>query len=111
MSVMARCDGVSARGAAQRDVDRRLPAKDEARTKRREILSAWGVRSSGELQQALVEHLQKVRYDATRLELDRQATELEEKAQTAGRAVREMVGSWGRSQPAPTDESVGQTGK
>jgi len=111
MGVLATGIGIWVRAAAHREVDRRLRAKDEARTKRREILSAWGVRSSGELQQALVEHLQKVRYDATRLELDRQATELEEKAQTAGRALREMVGSWGLSQPAPTDESVEQTAK
>jgi len=101
--------GIWVRGAAVREVDRRLRAKDEARVKRREILQPWGVRSSGELQQALVEHLQKVRYDATRLELDRQATELEERAQHAGRTLRELVGSWGLSQPAPTEEAVEAT--
>ena len=93
--------GIWVRGVAVREVDRRLRAKDAARVKRREILQAWGVRSSSELQQALVEHLQKVRYDATRLELDRQATELEERAQVAGRSLRELVGSWGLPQPAP----------
>jgi len=61
------------------------------------------------LQQALVEHLQKVRYDATRLELDRQASELEERAQIAGRALRELVGSWGLPQPAPSGEAVEET--
>src|ERR1700704_1691592 len=98
-------------GAAVREVDRRLRSKDEARVKRREILQPWGVRSSGELQQALVEHLQKVRYDATRLELDRQATELEERAQAAGRSLRELVGSWGLPQPAPTEEAVDETAR
>ncbi|HEX3629147.1 MAG TPA: AAA family ATPase [Candidatus Dormibacteraeota bacterium] len=109
MGVLSTGIGIWVRGAAVREVDRRLRAKDEARTKRREILQQWGVRSSGELQQALVEHLQKVRYDATRLELDRQATELEERAQAAGRTLRELVGSWGLPQPAPTEEAVEET--
>src|SRR2546425_177879 len=73
MGVLSTGIGIWVRGAAVREVDRRLKAKDDARVKRREILQPWGVRSSGELQQALVEHLQKVRYDATRLELDRRA--------------------------------------
>jgi uncharacterized protein YhaN len=109
MGVLSTAIGIWVRGAAVREVDRRLRAKDEARTKRREILQPWGVRSSGELQHALVEHLQKVRYDATRLELDRQATELEERAQAAGRSLRELVGSWGLPQPAPTEEAVDAT--
>jgi len=111
MGVLSTGIGIWVRGAAVREVDRRLHAKDEARVKRREILQPWGVRSSGELQQALVEHLQKVRYDATRLELDRQATELEERAQLAGRSLRELVGSWGLPQPAPTDEAVDETAR
>jgi DNA repair exonuclease SbcCD ATPase subunit len=111
MGVLSTGIGIWVRGAAVREVDRRLRAKDEARVKRRETLQPWGVRSSAELQQALVEHLQKVRYDATRLELDRQATELEERAQAAGRSLRELVGSWGLSQPAPTDEAVEETSK
>src|SRR5207244_1568325 len=111
MGVLATGIGIWVRGAAVREVDRRLRAKDDARQKRREILQPWGVRSSGELQQALVEHLQKVRYDATRLELDRQATELEERAQTAGRSLRELVGSWGLPQPAPTEEAVDETAR
>src|SRR2546425_1505102 len=106
MGVLSTGIGIWVRGAAVREVDRRLRAKDDARQKRREVLQPWGVRSSGELQQALVEHLQKVRYDATRLELDRQATELEERAQGAGRSLRELVGSWGLPQPAPTEEAV-----
>src|SRR5205085_3131522 len=109
MGVLSTGIGIWVRGAAVREVDRRLKAKDDARVKRREVLQPWGVRSSGELQQALVEHLQKVRYDATRLELDRQATELEERAQVAGRSVRELVGSWGLPQPAPTEEAVEET--
>ena len=109
MGVLSTGIGIWVRGAAVREVDRRLRAKDEARQKRREVLQPWGVRSSGELQQALVEHLQKVRYDATRLELDRQATELEERAQIAGRSLRELVGTWGLPQPAPTEEAVGET--
>jgi uncharacterized protein YhaN len=111
MGVLSTGIGIWVRGAAVREVDRRLRAKDEARVKRREILQPWGVRSSGELQQALVEHLQKVRYDATRLELDRQATELEERAQTTGRGLRELVGSWGLPQPAPTEEAVDETAR
>src|SRR5437868_204798 len=111
MGVLSTGIGIWVRGAAVREVDRRLHAKDEARVKRREILQPWGVRSSGELQQALVEHLQKVRYDATRLELDRQATELEERAQLAGRSLRELVGSWGLPQPAPTEEAVDETAR
>src|SRR5438445_462307 len=111
MGVLSTGIGIWVRGAAVREVDRRLHAKDEARVKRREILQPWGVRSSGELQQALVEHLQKVRYDATRLELDRQASELEERAQLAGRSLRELVGSWGLPQPAPTDEAVDETAR
>jgi uncharacterized protein YhaN len=111
MGVLSTGIGIWVRGAAVREVDRRLRSKDEARIKRREILQPWGVRSSAELQQALVEHLQKVRYDATRLELDRQATELEERAQIAGRSLRELVGSWGLSQPAPTEEAVDETAK
>src|ERR1700737_1443673 len=111
MGVLSTGIGIWVRGAAVREVDRRLRAKDEARVKRREILQPWGVRSSAELQQALVEHLQKVLYDATRLELDRQATELEERAQTAGRSLRELVGSWGLSQPAPTEEAVDETAR
>src|SRR5438445_1466106 len=111
MGVLSTGIGIWVRGAAVREVDRRLRAKDEARVKRREILQPWGVRSSGELQQALVEHLQKVRYDATRLELDRQATDLEERAHNAGRSLRELVGSWGLSQPAPTEEAVDETAK
>jgi uncharacterized protein YhaN len=111
MGVLSTGIGIWVRGAAVREVDRRLRAKDEARVKRREILQPWGVRSSGELQQALVEHLQKVRYDATRLELDRQATELEERAQAAGRSLRELVGTWGLPQPAPTEEAVEETAK
>jgi len=111
MGVLSTGIGIWVRGAAVREVDRRLRAKDDARQKRREILQPWGVRSSGELQQALVEHLQKVRYDATRLELDRQATELEERAQTAGRSLRELVGSWGLPQPAPTEEAVDETAR
>src|SRR5438270_187317 len=111
MGVLSTGIGIWVRGAAVREVDRRLRAKDEARIKRREILQPWGVRSSAELQQALVEHLQKVRYDATRLELDRQATELEERAQVAGRSLREMVGSWGLPQPAPTEEAVDETSR
>ena len=109
MGVLSTGIGIWVRGAAVREVDRRLRSKDEARMKRREILQPWGVRSSGELQQALVEHLQKVRYDATRLELDRQATELEERAQVAGRGLRELVGTWGLPQPAPTEEAVDET--
>jgi len=111
MGVLSTGIGIWVRGAAVREVDRRLRAKDEARVKRREILQPWGVRSSAELQQALVEHLQKVRYDATRLELDRQATELEERAQIAGRSLRELVGSWGLSQPAPTDEAADESAR
>ena len=111
MGVLSTGIGIWVRGAAVREVDRRLRAKDEARVKRREIFQPWGVRSSGELQQALVEHLQKVRYDATRLELDRQATELEERAQAAGRSLRELVGSWGLPQPAPTEEAVDETAR
>jgi len=111
MGVLSTGIGIWVRGAAVREVDRRLRSKDEARVKRREILQPWGVRSSGELQQALVEHLQKVRYDATRLELDRQATELEERAQSAGRSLREVVGSWGLPQPAPTEEAVEETAR
>src|SRR5438309_10214898 len=111
MGVLSTGIGIWVRGAAVREVDRRLHAKDEARVKRRDILRPWGVRSSGELQQALVEHLQKVRYDATRLELDRQASELEERAQTAGRNLRELVGEWGLPQPAPTEDSVEETAK
>ena len=111
MGVLSTGIGIWVRGAAVREVDRRLRAKDEARIKRREILQPWGVRSSAELQQALVEHLQKVRYDATRLELDRQATELEERAQVAGRSLRELVGSWGLPQPAPTEEAVDETAR
>jgi len=111
MGVLATGIGIWIRAAARKEVDRRLRAKDEARVRRREVLHPWGVRSSGELQQALVEHLQKVRYDATRLELDRQASELEERAQIAGRGLRELVGSWGLSQPAPTDEAVEETAR
>ena len=111
MGVLSTAIGIWVRGAAVREVDRRLRSKDEARIKRREILQPWGVRSSAELQQALVEHLQKVRYDATRLELDRQATELEERAQVAGRSLRELVGSWGLPQPAPTEEAVDETAR
>src|SRR5438477_60262 len=111
MGVLSTGIGIWVRGAAVREVDRRLRSKDAARIKRREILQPWGVRSSGELQQALVEHLQKVRYDATRLELDRQATELEERAQTAGRTLRELVGSWGLPQPAPTEEAAAERAK
>jgi uncharacterized protein YhaN len=111
MGVLSTGIGIWVRGAAVREVDRRLRAKDEARVKRREILQPWGVRSSAELQQALVEHLQKVRYDATRLELDRQAPELEERAQAAGRSLRELVGAWGLSQPAPSEEAVEETSK
>ncbi|HET9847478.1 MAG TPA: AAA family ATPase [Candidatus Dormibacteraeota bacterium] len=111
MGVLSTAIGIWVRGAAVREVDRRLHAKDEARVKRREVLQPWGVRSSGELQQALVEHLQKVRYDATRLELDRQATELEERAQAAGRNLRELVGSWGLAQPAPTEEAIEESSK
>src|SRR5438270_2395246 len=111
MGVLSTGIGIWVRGAAVREVDRRLKAKDDARVKRRDILQPWGVRSSGELQQALGEHLQKVRYDATRLELDRQATELEERAQVAGRSVRELVGSWGLPQPAPSEEAVEETAK
>src|SRR2546423_9154925 len=111
MGVLSTGIGIWVRGAAVREVDRRLHAKDEARVKRREILQPWGVRSSGELQQALVEHLQKVRYDATRLELDRQATELEERAQIAGRSLRELVGSWGLPQPAPSEEAGAETAR
>jgi DNA repair exonuclease SbcCD ATPase subunit len=111
MGVLSTAIGIWVRGAAVREVDRRLRAKDEARVRRREILQPWGVRSSAELQQALVEHLQKVRYDATRLELDRQATELEERAQLAGRSLRELVGSWGLPQPAPTEEAVDETAR
>src|ERR1700693_2916373 len=55
MGVLSTGIGIWVRGAAVREVDRRLRAKDEARVKRREILQPWGVRSSGELQQALVE--------------------------------------------------------
>ncbi|MDQ6883691.1 MAG: AAA family ATPase [Candidatus Dormibacteraeota bacterium] len=109
MGVLATGIGIVIRARARKEVDRRLRAKDEARIKRRDILRPWGVRSSGELQQAMVEHLQKVRYDATRLELDRQASELEERAQIAGRSLRELVGSWGLPQPAPTDEAVLET--
>src|ERR671935_95252 len=111
MGVLSTGIGIWVRGAAVREVDRRLKAKDAARVKRREILQPWGVRSSSELQQALVEHLQKVRYDATRLELDRQATELEERAQAAGRNLRELVGSWGLAQPAPTEEAIEDSSK
>src|ERR1700682_760323 len=111
MGVLSTGIGIWVRGAAVREVDRRLRAKDEARVKRREILQPWGVRSSAELQQALVEHLQKVRYDATRLHPARQATELEERAQPAGRSLRELVGSWGLPQPAPTEEAVDETAR
>ncbi|MEO6796499.1 MAG: AAA family ATPase [Candidatus Dormibacter sp.] len=109
MGVLSTGIGIVIRAQARKEVDRRLRAKDEARIKRRDVLRPWGVRSSGELQQALVEHLQKVRYDATRLELDRQAAELEERAQMAGRTLRELVGSWGLPQPAPTEEAVKET--
>jgi DNA repair exonuclease SbcCD ATPase subunit len=111
MGLLAAVVGIWARGTALREVDRRLKAKDIARTRRREILAPWGVRSAAELQQALVEHLQKVRFEATRLELDRQAGELEERAQAAGRTLRELVGSWGLPQPAPTAESIEETAR
>src|SRR5205814_10117934 len=42
---------------------------------------------------------------------DRQATELEERAQVAGRSLRELVGSWGLPQPAPTEEAVDETAR
>ena len=111
MGVLATGIGIWIRAGARKEVDRRLRAKDEARVRRRDVLRPWGVRSSGELQQALVEHLQKVRYDATRLELDRQASELEERAQAAGRSLRELVSSWGLSQPAPTEDAVEETAR
>ena len=111
MGVLAAVIGIWVRSSAIREVDRRLRAKDAARVKRREILSPWGVRSSAELQQALVEHLQKVRSDATRLELDRQAAEQEERGQAAGGALRELVGSWGLPQPAPTEEAAEESAR
>ena len=111
MGVLAAVIGIWVRSSAIKEVDRRLRSKDEARLKRREILSAWGVRSSAELQQALVEHLQKVRSDATRLELDRQAAEQDERAQAAGRTLREQVGSWSLPQPAPTEEAATETAR
>lgn len=111
MGLLGAILGLVLRGAANRQVDRRLRAKDDARLRRREILGPWGVRSSGELQQALVDHLQRVRSDATRLELDRQATELEERARAAGRSLRELIGSWGLAQPAPTEDAVQETAR
>jgi DNA repair exonuclease SbcCD ATPase subunit len=106
MGLLGAILGLVLRGAANRQVDRRLRAKDDARLRRREILGPWGVRSSGELQQALVDHLQRIRSDATRLELDRQAAELEERSRAAGRTLRELIGSWGLSQPAPTEDAL-----
>ncbi|HYM49378.1 MAG TPA: AAA family ATPase [Candidatus Limnocylindrales bacterium] len=111
MGVLAAVIGIWVRSSAIKEVDRRLRLKDEARLRRREVLSPWGVRSSAELQQALVEHLQKVRSDATRLELDRQALEQDERGQTAGRALRELVSSWGLPQPAPSEEATAETAR
>jgi uncharacterized protein YhaN len=111
MGALAAIIGIWVRSSAIKEVDRRLRSKDEARVKRREVLNPWGVRSSAELQQALVEHLQKVRSDATRLELDRQASELDERGQAAGRALRELVGGWGLSQPAPSEEAIAETSR
>jgi DNA repair exonuclease SbcCD ATPase subunit len=109
MGVFSTALGIWVRASATREVDRRLRSKDDARTRRREILAPWGIRSSAELQKALVEHLQKVRSDATRLELDKQAVELAEKADAAGRGLREMIGSWGLPQPAPSEEEMEAT--
>ena len=109
MGLLGAILGLILRGTANRQVDRRLRAKDDARLQRREILGPWGVRSSGELQQALVDHLQRVRSDATRLELDRQAAELEERARAAGRTLRELIGSWGLAQPPPTEDALQET--
>src|SRR5256884_5374738 len=53
----------------------------------------------------------KGRFPADRLELDRQATEQKERPQVAGRGLRELVGSWGLSQPAPTEEAVDETAR
>src|SRR3981081_2046126 len=111
MGVLSTGIGIWVRGAAVGEVDRRLRAKDEARVKRREILQPWGVRSSAELQQALVENAQKGRYHPPRLHVDRQATEWEERAQAAGRTLRELVGSWGLPQPAPTEEAVDEVAR
>ncbi len=111
MGLLGSVLGILARGTAMREVERRLAAKDEARLRRREILSPWGVRHSAELQEALVQHLEKARADATRLELDRQAAELEQRAQAAARSLRELVGSWGLPQPAPTEDAIQETGR
>jgi len=109
MGVLGAVIAIWMRGASNHEVDRRLKFKDHARLRRREILAPWGVRASGELQQALVDHLHRVRHDATRLELDRQAQELEDRAQAASRALRELVGSWGIPQPAPIEEAFAET--
>jgi DNA repair exonuclease SbcCD ATPase subunit len=109
MGVFSTALGIWVRASASREVDRRLRSKDEARTRRREVLAPWGVRSSAELQQALVEHLQKVRSDATRLELDKQAAELAERSEAAGHNLRELIGSWGLPQPSPSEEELAET--
>src|SRR3989441_6631461 len=108
MGVLSTGIGIWVRGAAVREVDRRLRARDAARGNGRQILQRWGVRSGAKLQQGRAERPQRVGYDPPRLELDRQATELEERAQVAGRGLRELVGSWGLPQPAPTEDAAGE---
>src|SRR5438270_7338015 len=47
MGVLSTGIGIWVRGAADREVDRRLRAKDETRAQRRETMQPWGVRSAG----------------------------------------------------------------
>src|SRR5712671_4576003 len=93
MGVLSTGIGIWVRGAAVREVDRRLRAKDEVRGKRREIVQPWGVRSSAELQQPAPteEAVDEIAHEVESLAQDTLAwNAASERSQEASRAESEM---------------------
>ncbi len=92
-----------------RTLRQRRREAETAQARRQMLLDPFGVASGSELQQLQVDHLERVRQDAARLEIQRQLTNLDVRAQESATALQRLVASWGLPVPSATETSFQQT--
>lgn len=81
---------------------------ESSEVRRRLLLEPFDVASGSELQRLQIQHLERVQGDAARLELQRQLTTLDVRAQESATALQRLVASWGLPVPNATETSFQQ---